>query len=398
MKILIFSELLYPHGGGAELATWLYSKLLAEEGFKVTIITSKFPTEPDYELIDGKVEVFRIQMKAMFGTRYYTMFNMGVLINSFINKLIKQSDIVYIPCGWYSAIPIARAHRKPVVVHLHNYSIVCPTSLMYNFVRQSVGSCSLKSFMLHEYIEKGRSLPYIVASCFTNEFFGKYYSGLAKVADALIFVSKAQMELVLSKIPRLRGKSHVIYNPIPSLPLIRAEQKGIGYFGGKSFVKGFHVLIQALKMLKGNDLEVYLAKTSEESKKLRVSNGILMNLLPRIDLKNIMKKISIVVIPSLCPEPLPYTLIESMLYGKLIVASNIGGIPEIASNHLAGVKLVKPRDYVAVADALNHFRSLSLEEINEIGAKNREYMLKKLNNKETLRHFIKILYQILDSI
>ncbi|MEM3503088.1 MAG: glycosyltransferase family 4 protein, partial [Nitrososphaeria archaeon] len=229
-------------------------------------------------------------------------------------------------------------------------------------------------------------------------FIGKHYNRLGKIADVLIFVSKTQMELTLSKNPSLRDKSHVIYNPIPNIPLIKAEQNGIYYFGGKSFVKGFHVLMQALKMLKGNNLEVYLAKTSEETKKLRMSNGILINLLPKINPKNFMRKASIVVIPSLCPEPLPYSLIESMLYGKLIVASNIGGILEIASNCLAGVKLVEPGNYVGIVDVLNYFLSLNLEKINEIGVKNREYVLKRLNNEEVLRHFIKILYQALDSI
>ncbi|MEM2704256.1 MAG: glycosyltransferase family 4 protein [Candidatus Bathyarchaeia archaeon] len=397
MKILIFSELLYPHGGGAELATWLYAKMLAEKGFDLSIVTSKFPNEQSFEIINDRIKVYRFPMRAFFGTRYHTLANIGTLMSNLMTKLIKRSDIVYIPGGWYSAIPIAKAHRKPIVVHLHNYSIACPTSLMYDFARQSVGSCSLKSFMLHEYIEKGRSLPSIIASCFINEFFGRYYNRLAEVADASIFVSKAQMELVLSKIPSLRDKSHVVYNPLPDIPLIKAERKGIGYFGGKSFVKGFYILIHALKMLKGNNFEAYLTKTSDEPKKLEMTNGIIVNLLPKIDfknIKNIMRKISIVTIPSLWPEPLPYTLIESMLYGKLIIASNIGGIPEIVDRHLEGVKLVRPEDYVAIAEMLDYFLSLNLEKIDEIGMKNKEYALKRLDNEATLKNFIKILYRV----
>lgn len=397
MKIIIFSELLHPHGGGAELATWLYAKLLAERGFDVSIITSKFPNQQSFEIIDERIKIYRFPNRVLFGTRYYTLANIGILMGNLINKLVKRSDVVYIPGGWYSAILLAKIYKKPVVLHLHNYFLACSLSLMYDFVRQGVGSSSLGSFILHEYIEKKRNTPSVIASSFANEFIGKYYSKLAKIADALIFVSKAQRNLVLSKIPSLREKSYVVYNPLPDTPLAKTERKGIGYFGGKSFVKGFHVLMRSLKMLNTNDLEVYLANTSEEHKKLKMSNGVLINLMPKLDKKsieNIRKKISIVTIPSLHPEPLPYTFVESMLSGKLVIASNVGGIPEIVDRNMDGVKLVKPGDYVEIAEALDYFLSLNLEEINEMGVKNREFILKRINNKAIMKDFTRILYSV----
>lgn len=400
MRIMVFSELLYPQGGGAELATWLYVKMLAEEGYDLFIVTTKQPNEHAFEIIHGRIRTYELPIRVLFGTRYYTLANIGILISNFITKLIKKCDVVYIPGTWYSVIPVAKFHKKPVIVHLHNYSIACPTSLMYDFAKQFVNSCSLKSFMLHERIEKKRNLLSTMASCFMNEMLGKYYNRLGELADALIFVSSAQMRLILSKIPTLRYKSYLIYNPIPDLPFIKTKERGVSYFGGKSFVKGFYVLMQALKTLKIKNIEVYLTKTSENPKKLKISDGVSINLLPRVDNKVlhevIMSKTSVVVIPSLYPEPSPYTLIESMLHGKLIIASNIGGIPEIVGNHLIGVKLIEPGDYVALANTLDHFLSLNLEEVNEIGIKNREYMLRKIDNEKILKDFIRVLHRVLN--
>ena len=45
MNILFLSELFYPHGGGAELATYLYAKLLTEAGFNVVVVTNRFTGE-----------------------------------------------------------------------------------------------------------------------------------------------------------------------------------------------------------------------------------------------------------------------------------------------------------------------------------------------------------------
>ena len=385
--------MLYPHGGGAELATWLYSKLLAEKGFKITIVTSRFPNESSHELLNGGIEIFRLPMKKiMFGTRYYTLVNMGVLASNFVNKLIKQSEVIYVPCGWYSIIPIAKIYRKPVVVHLHNYSLVCPTSLMYDFIRQNVGPSSLKSFIVHGMVEKRLKTALVVSSAIMNEFLGKYYNMLATFADALIFVSKAQANLVLSKVPHLKEKSHVIYNPIPELPFIKAESKGIGYFGGRSFIKGFYVMMQALKYLGVNNITAYLTMTSEKPQTVKSKCKTTINFLPKVNPADIMKKITIVTIPSLCPEPSPYMLIESMLYGKLIVASNVGGIPEIvAGAHHFGVRLVKAGDYKEIADILDSFLTLELEEVNEIALKNREFILQRFKNEETAKLFISIL-------
>jgi hypothetical protein len=46
MNILFLSELFYPHGG-AELATYLYAKLLSEAGFNAVVITNRFTGESD---------------------------------------------------------------------------------------------------------------------------------------------------------------------------------------------------------------------------------------------------------------------------------------------------------------------------------------------------------------
>ncbi|MEM2742064.1 MAG: glycosyltransferase, partial [Nitrososphaeria archaeon] len=354
MRILIFSELFYPHGGGAEKATWLYSQLLAKEGFSVTIVTNKFPNELNHEVINDRVEVFRVPMKAMFGTRYCTLVNIGILTSNFVIKLIKRSDVIYIPGGWYSALPIAKYYKKPTVVHLHNYLITCPTSLMYDFVTGNTCPSSLKSFMLHEIIERRRRIDSVVLSLFMNKILGEHYSKLGLFADAIVFVSRAQMNLVLSSSPYIRDKSHLVYNPIPNVPLIKARKIGVGYFGGKSYVKGYYVLTRALKYLKKQKevIEVYLTKTSSKHRSVALDNYVLLHLLNKLDntrFLELMKKLTMVVVPSLWPEPLPYSLIESMLYGKLIIASKVGGIPEIIKSANVAVRLIEAGNYEQLA-------------------------------------------------
>ncbi len=234
-----------------------------------------------------------------------------------------------------------------------------------------------------------------------NDFLGKYYNRLGMLADALIFVSNAQRDLVLSEVPNLKDKSYVIYNPIPNHPLIEAEETGIGYFGGRSFVKGFHTLMRALKSIKcPNHMKVYMTMTSTEQKTVKIGDGIRVNLLPRLSrngLLSLMKRLSVVVIPSLWPEPLPYTLIESMLHGKLVIASNKGGISEIVDATSSGVKLVKPGNHAELVDGLVSFSNLGLEEANRIGARNREDILKEFDNRRTIDSFVEALERVVST-
>lgn len=387
MNVLVFTEMFYPHGGGAELATWLYAKLLGEEGFSLTVVTKQFPGEPSVELINRQMTVYRLPNNFMFGSRYYTLANAGVLASSLLSGLIKKCDVVYIPCGWYSAVPIVKCHGKPVIVHLHNYSIACSTSLMYDFVEGKAKSCSAKSYLLHETLERERGSMAILASLMMNELVGKFYNKLGKTADAIIFVSKAQRNLVLSQIPALQEKSNLIYNPLPQTRLIEAKKAGVGYFGGKDFVKGYRILLKSLKSLRSPrlfDVEAFLAMTSKKHAKTKLPNGLCVNFLPKIKISNLMKHLSVVVVPSLCPEPSPFSLVESMAYGKLVIASNVGGIPEILEGAPDGVKLVEPGNHAEIARALDAFLELPLSKANELGIQNREFILRKFDNKASV--------------
>lgn len=352
------------------------------------MVTRQFPNESSAELLDNGIIIYRLPMKMMLGSRYDTLVNVGFLLSNFMNKLFSESDIVYVPGNWFSVIPIAKIHKKPVLVHSHNYLLACPTSLMYNFAERRIGVSSLRSFILHEMVERCRGSLSVVSSSFLNESLGKCYKILGTFADAIVFVSNAQRDLVLSEVPSIKEKSYVIYNPIPSDPLVLAEDKGVGFFGGRRYIKGFSVLLAALGSLKCDSVEAYLTMTAGQHRTANMDNGVHLNFLPKLDFNNflgIMRKLSVVTVPSIWPEPLPYTVIESMLRGKLVVASRIGGIPEILNGRNLGVKIIEPADIIGITDALESFLNLELEEINESGIKNREYIIGKFDNKKAVK-------------
>ena len=61
MRVLFLSEMFYPHGGGAEFATYLYAKLLTKAGLDVIVVTNRFPNEPDVEKNEGFI-IYRLPL------------------------------------------------------------------------------------------------------------------------------------------------------------------------------------------------------------------------------------------------------------------------------------------------------------------------------------------------
>jgi len=85
----------------------------------------------------------------------------------------------------------------------------------------------------------------------------------------------------------------------------------------------------------------------------------------------------LVVCPSIWQEPLGIVILEALACEKPVVASNIGGIPEILSDNVSGL-LVHPNDSSTLADAV--IQLLNSKELSlQLGVKGREMVQKKFS-------------------
>ena len=71
---------------------------------------------------------------------------------------------------------------------------------------------------------------------------------------------------------------------------------------------------------------------------------------PRRDMRVVYEALDLVLMPSLW-EGLPITLLEAMASGRTVIASTVGGIPEVMRHELNGL-LVPPKDSAAIAGSL----------------------------------------------
>jgi glycosyltransferase involved in cell wall biosynthesis len=400
MNVLFLSELFYPHGSGAEYATFLYAKLLSQEDFDIIAVTNRFCGEPEVSK-EGKLTVYRLPLLGKsVSIKYAILKRFDVLFSSFMKKMIKWADIVYIPRCWFSAIPVAKMFGKPVVVHLHDYIPICPLSIMYNVVKADICDgnsvvCSPKCIYAYEKTHR-KNFRETLGSVTLNFSIGRYVPYFVRLSDAIICVSKQQKSIIAEKSHLPIEKLHIIYNPLPEICINDLTGDDFGYFGGPSFLKGFMVIYKAMLSLTRTESrlpKVYVTKfdvqNGDVNGHLRKLGFVPYGKLNRSELNKIYQKIRAVLVPSLWNEPWPYVVVEALVQGRFVIASKVGGIPEQVEG-CKGAVLVNAGDYKALADSMMMAASLSREAIVDLGLKNKETFLKRFDNESTIKSFVKI--------
>jgi len=402
MNILFLSELFYPHGSGGELATYLYAKLLSKADFNVIVVTNRFAGEKEVSK-EGNLIVYRLPLlKGSESVKYEILKRFNVLFSSFMKKIMRWADVVYIPRFWYSAIPLAKAYGKPIITHLHDYIPICPLAVLYNIPKSEPCNfngllCSVRCIYVYERSQMRRLIETLMSSGL-NFSVGRLLGKMVALSDAIICVSHAQKNIIVNKLPFLKEKIHVIYNPIPDLHETEIQGNDFGYFGGPNPLKGFYVLLRALNHPNQKQIKVHATNfNSKESWSIISQHYTNVILYPRLTgnlYEKLYKEIRAVVVPSISHEPSPYVVAEAILRRRLVVASAVGGIPELVED-CKGVFLFERGNFRELAERLKHISELSKETVEDLGSNNKEVLTQKLSNEASLRNFIALCNRVL---
>lgn len=123
--------------------------------------------------------------------------------------------------------------------------------------------------------------------------------------------------------------------------------------------KGAYDIIYAVEKLieKYPDIMIYMAGDGEinqiknliDEKKLN-SNIIIMGWIDFNTKIELLQKVCTVLLPSY-NEGLPMTILEGMAAGKMIISTNVGGIPELVENEINGI-IINPGDVDMLSKAM----------------------------------------------
>jgi glycosyltransferase involved in cell wall biosynthesis len=364
MKILQVSTLYPPISvGGAERTAAAISRELTKEGDNVSVAT----TSPEKKFVFDKlggVAVYRVGLRNLYWPfsgvkhssvkklawhtldRYNPM--MGNQFERVIEKVEPDLILTHNLQGWSCSVwEQAYRHKIKVIHMLHDHSLVCPRTTMYQNNARCEKPCSDCWSLSQKRVELAQGL-----------------SGVLSVSTDLL-----RRHILLGAIPAEIPRMVVPNSLPPSVSVITqrrelrpaSEPLRIGFMGRVEHQKGIEVLLRACELLAEKGLRdrftLQIAGSSSDAYLNKIKRrwiGLNAQYLGHMDSCSFMDSVDVVVVPSLMNEGLGNVAFEAMARGAAVIASKLGGLTEVLEGGNAG-ELVPPDDAQALSEALQAF-------------------------------------------
>tara|TARA_Y100001935_G_scaffold1636_1_gene1481 strand:+ start:15486 stop:16673 length:1188 start_codon:yes stop_codon:yes gene_type:complete len=337
MKILLVHNNFVPIGG-AEVFFHETNRILKKNHIK----TALFSTYEEGQDIDSEWKNYFIKIKNHKKNLAYSLFNASEIIysNRSKNKFQKliddfQPDIVHIFAIYLRITPsildICREKKIPVIMSCNDYKHLTPEYKLYPFKKNpfdfnnnSIVSLSAK---IGNYID-----------FYFHKIFRTYERGISLYLFASNFMANETKKRWKNK----KYKWDILKNPYNSkknIPNFSNENYCL-YFGRLSDEKGVDILIKAAKISNHCKLKIVGdGPYREHLEKLSSKYENKIEFLGEVwgsELESLVKNSKFVVCPSIWHENFPYVIIQSQSFGKAVIGSNVGGIPEMVDHKISG--------------------------------------------------------------
>lgn len=329
VNVLELNDNFLPQIGGTQVHMYSLCRCLVARGHKPIVLAWE-PSKPSFEVMDEMV-VHRFWMPFLFQVlRYPAILYLSLRILSLMRRykieIIHAHDYF---CGLASVLA-GRLLGKPVVVTFHIPMWFWPNLELPVYV--SPIEPLLKKYFIN-------SVAGIICNSESTRQetlkLGFPGSKLKVIHNWLVQFSKDEITQSTDALPKFNlDKRDFI------LSVGRLEDKH----------KGFSILVSALELLtkRGYDLDLAIVGEGPDREMLRMHSlklGIkdrvhLLGSVSTSELTSLYEKCVLFVLPSVI-EPFGLVLLEAMSFGKPIVATRVGGIPEVIENGENGL-LVEP--------------------------------------------------------
>ncbi len=349
MKILQINKAHHHHGGANRYYLEL-SRILEEKGHEVacfsmkdgknlpTVYADYFVDHLDFQNPGGLFDRVRASARIVYSTQARQ--RIGKLIDRFRPEIAHFHNIYH----HISPSVLLELEKKgiPVVMTAHDYKLICPNYTLFN----GVDIC--------EKCRGGKSYQVLLTSChggsvfsglilateaYLHRMLGSYEKGLDLIITPSEFMKKILIEFGIPA-----EKIQFVPNFVDPIPEDLGPDTGdyVLYFGRLSLEKGLATLIRAMSRLP--DLSLVLAGDGPQRSELeylsgkeQVSNVRFVGQKDHVEIEGLIRGCLFTVLPSIWYENCPLSILESMAFGKPVIGSRIGGIPDLIDDGKDGL-------------------------------------------------------------
>lgn len=405
MRILQVNKFYYARGGADKYFLEL-SQALTQAGHEVAVFSMEHPKNqatPYAKYFVSRLSFNEGGFKDKLKTPGRVIYSLEAK-RKFKKLVIDfKPDIIHIHNIYHQLSPsildVVKKFNIPVVMHLHDYKLICPNYQLFT------NGHVCEACKPDHYCECTKK------RCFKNSFSKSALATLemfihhrclkiyAKNIHTLIAPS-AFMKQKLVEFNWPENKIKVIVNPFSAS--LQASEKELNdaksenyllFFGRLSKEKGLLTLVEAAAKTQSNLKFAGIGEQQDmletEAKKHNVKAEFL-GFKSGEELKNIILKAKAVIIPSIWYENMPLSLLEALNLGKPVLASRIGGLPEIIQEGQNGY-LFNPGDASDLADKINKLNQSDLNKISQFARNS----VKDFSPEKNLQQVIAVYQEVL---
>ena len=363
-----------PTIGGEERHVRALSVELVARGYDVTVATLWQEGLPEFECDQG-VRVHRIRgslqrVTALFSEKerqHAPPFPDPEFLWALRRIIMRERPDIVHAHNWivHSFTPLKAWSKARLVVTLHDCSLICAKK---RFMYQGAvcSGPSLRKCLVcandHYGVEKG------VPTTLANHFWQK---AECQVVDMFLPVSQAIAEA--TQLDKQKAPYQIIPNFIPNTvdassgdaaPLLAQLPEGdyLLFVGDIVPDKGAEVLLRAYTEMRSHVPLVIIGRPASRFSMTIPPNTLVLQNWPHAAVMDAWSRCTIALMPSIVLDACPTVTMEAMAMGRPVIASRIGGIPDIVVDGQTGL-LVTPGDYCALQEAIQ--RLLGNQELRE---------------------------------
>jgi glycogen(starch) synthase len=330
-RILFWTELFWPYIGGVQILAAKSLPMLRQRGYEFALITSHGDRDlPDVDYYEG-IPVYRFRFWQALATRDISLVFKAQQQVTELKRSFKP-DLIHInltdPSVFFH-LHTAQAYPAPMLV-----------ALRVGLPKHSFASGSLLKRTLS-------AAAWVTAN------------------------SKALLKEARELLPEISATSSVIYNGLdfPDIALgpVPLENPRLMCAGRLVYDKGFDVALSSMALLMERFPKLEMTIVGDGPERIRLEQqamdlglGAAVTFVGWVDpreIPNFMKSATIVIMPSRWEEAFGLVALEAALTGRPVVATRVGGLPEVVADGETGLLVPKDDSFalaVALAFLLDH--------------------------------------------